>query len=212
MPLNLPPRGNSASGPSRTFRQPAMLVPGAVLAVACVAFIVLILLGSGHLANLLWPLAGLLVVWVLFLRPCVRMTQAGVLLQNIVRDVRCGWPSIDLIEQRWNLRVYDAAGKSFGSWAITAQRPRRTNRRSGMDAVLGRGRIEPENPADVMESRPGSAAGVAEQIRAGQLDYANAVQRDPSVRAKEEFVVVPAWPAIIALALAVIFVVVAVLS
>jgi len=195
-----------------------MLAPGIILAVACVVFILLVLFGSGfdHPAQLLWPLAGLLVVWVIFLRPCVQMTQAGVVLRNIVRDVRCGWPSVDLIEQRWNLKVYDAQGKGFGSWAITAQRPRRAGRRGGMGSMLGAGfgsrRIEPENLAEVMEARPESAAGVAEQIRAAQLDYAGAVERDPSVRAKEEFAAVPAWPAIGALVLAVIFVVLAIVG
>lgn len=196
-----------------------MLAPGIVLAVACVVFLLLILFGEGwdHPTNLLWPLAGLLLVWVIFLRPCVRMTQAGVLLCNIVRDVRCSWPSIDLIEQRWNLKVYDAKGNGYGSWAITAQRPRRTSRRGGgMGSMLGAGlgsrRVEVDDPANVMEARPGSAAGVAEQIRAGQLDYAGAVQRDPSVRAEEEFVAVPAWPAITALVVAVVFVVVAIIA
>jgi hypothetical protein len=138
-------------------------------------------------------------------------------LRNIVRDVRCGWPSIDLVEQRWNLKVYDARGKGAGSWAITAQRPRRAGRRgSGMGSLFGGGigsrRIEPEDAIEIMEARPGSAAGVAEQIRAGQADYASAVQRDPSVQAKEEFVIVPAWPAIGALVLAIIFVVLAVIA
>lgn len=196
-----------------------MLVPGVILAAACVVFILLVLFGSGldHPAQLLWPLAGLLVVWVIFLRPCVQLTQAGVVMRNIVRDVRCGWPSIDLIEQRWNLKVYDAQGKGHGSWAVTAQRPRRTGRRGGgMVSMLGGGlgprSVEPEDPTKVLQPRPGSAAGVAEQIRAAQVDYAGAVQRDPSVRAKEEFVAVPAWPAILALVVAVIFVVVAVVN
>ena len=77
---------------------------------------------------------------------------------------------------------------------------------------FGSRRIELEDAADVMEARPGSAAGVAEQIRAGQADYVGAVQRDPSVRAKEEFAVVPAWPAIGALVLAVIFVVLVIVA
>lgn len=192
-----------------------MLAPGIVLAVTCVVFVLLVLFGSSSRVDLLWPLAGLLGVWVIFLRPCVQMTQAGVVMRNIVRDVRCGWPSIDLIEQRWNLKVYDAHGNGFGSWAITAQRPRRTGRRGGgVGSVLG-GRlgprdIEPEDPTKILQPRPGSAAGVAEQIRAGQLDYADAVKRDPTMQAEEEFAVMPAWPAIGALVLAVLFVVVAI--
>lgn len=83
-----------------------------------------------------------------------------------------------------------------------------------MGSVLG-GRlgprdIEPEDPTKILQPRPGSAAGVAEQIRAGQLDYADAVKRDPTMQAEEEFAVMPAWPAIGALVLAVLFVVVAI--
>lgn len=213
MPFNLPWPNASRSGPRRTFRQPAILVPGTILAIACVALLVLIVVDSGlsHPTHLLWPLAGLLVIWVVFLRPCVRMTQAGVVMQNLVRDVRAGWPAIDLIEQRWNLRLFDAKGKGYGSWAITSQRPRRINRRGGIHAGTGMGELDPKNPtASVMGTRPGSAAGVASAIRAGQLDYADAVQRDPSVRAEDAFVVRPSWPAIGALVLAVVFVIVAI--
>ncbi|GAB3499660.1 hypothetical protein [Flexivirga sp.] len=213
MPFTLPRRSTAASGPRRTYRQPAMLAPGIVLAVACAAFVVLILLDSGlsKPAQLLWPLAGLLLIWVVFLRPCLQLTQAGVVMRNLVRDVRGGWPAIDLIEQRWNLKVYDAHGKGYGSWAITAQRPRRVNTRRGLHSGPGMGKIDLENPtASVMEARPGSAAGVAAAIRTGQEDYTRAVQHDPSLQAQDELVASPAWPAIAALALAVIFVLVAV--
>lgn len=192
-----------------------MLVPGIILAVACGVFLVLIVVdsGFGKPAEFLWPLAGLLLIWIVFLRPCVELTQAGVVIRNLVRDVRAGWPAIDLVEQRWNLKVYDANGKGYGSWAITSQRPRRVNRRTGIHAGPGFGEIDPHNPtASVMAPRPGSAAGVAAAIRDGQLDYADAVRRDPSVQAADTLHVEPAWPAIGALALAVACVVVAVVA
>lgn len=213
MPFNLSPRGKSASGPRRTFRQPGMLIPGVVIGVACVGLIVLILVDSGldQPAQLLWPLAGLLVMWTIFLRPCAEVTQAGVVLRNLVRDVHAGWPAIDLVEQRWNLKLYDAEGKGYGSWAITAQRPRRANRRSGLNARLGSADLDPDKPLEsVMEARPGSAAGVAVAISAGQRDYDDAVKRDPSVRAADKIVVAPAWPAIGAIVVAIVCIVTAI--
>lgn len=190
-----------------------MLVPGVILALACVVAIVLIIVQSGFAepTHLLWPIAGLLLIWVVFARPCVLLTQAGVEMRNLVRDVRVGWPAIDLVEQRWNLKIFDVHGKGNGSWAITSQRPRRVNRRTGIHAGPGLGEVDMDDPTgSVMGARPGSAAAVAAAIRTGQEDYARAVERDPSVRAKDEYVVVPAWPAIGAVVLAVVCVVMAV--
>ena len=187
-----------------------MLVPGVLLAIICLAFVVAIIIDdASHLTALLWPIAGLLVVWVIFLRPCVQLTQAGVVLRNLVRDEVFGWPAIDLIEQRWNLKVFDAEGHGYGSWAITAQRPRRSSRRG----LLPGGNLGKDEPADLssaMSTRPGSAANVASAIRDAQLDYSSAVQRDSSIKAEDKVVVKPAWPAIAALALAVVCVVIAI--
>lgn len=215
MPFNLPLRGNSASGPRRVYRQPAMLAPGIVLSLVCIAFLVVALVDSGlsKAGPILWPIAGLLLIWVVFLRPCVALTQAGFVMRNLVRDVSGGWPAIDLVEQRWNLKIFGANGKGHGSWAITSQRPRRINRRTGIHGGPGLGDIDSDNPtASVMAPRPGSAAGVAAAIRAGQADYADAVKRDPSVRARDELAVEPAWPAIGAVVLAIICIVTAVVA
>jgi hypothetical protein len=212
MPFNISRRGASDSGPRRTYRQPAMLIPGVLLAIICLAFVVAILIDdASHLTALLWPIAGLLVVWVIFLRPCVQLTQAGVVLRNLVRDVLFGWPAVDLIEQRWNLKVFDAKGHGRGSWAITAQRPRRASRRSFVPGG-NIGKEDTDDLASAMRTRPGSAANVASAIRNAQLDYGSAVQRDSSVEAADEVVVQPAWPAIGALVLAVVCVVVAIAS
>jgi len=198
-----------------------MLVPGVVLAVICVGFIVLIALENGfdHPQEFLWPIAGLLVIWIIFVRPCVILTQAGVVMRNLVRDVRFGWPAIDLIEQRWNLKIFDEHGKGYGSWAITSQRPKRAARTSGIKSGPsflrmgpGLGPIDENNPNSVMKVRSGSAAAVAGAIRDGQLDYASATARDASYTANDEVVAAPAWPAIIALVVAVVCVVVAVVA
>lgn len=221
MPFNPLGRSASASGPRRTYRQPAMLVPGIVLAVICVGFIVLIAVenGGSRLGEYLWPIAGLLVVWIIFLRPCVQLTQAGVVMRNLLRDVRFGWPAVDLIEQRWNLKIFDENGKGYGSWAITAQRPKRAARTSAIKSgpsLLrmgpGLGPVDEKNPTSVMKVRPGSAAAVASAIRDGQLDYAAATKRDASYLANDEVVAHPAWPAVTALVLAVLCVVVAILA
>ncbi|RNI22154.1 PH domain-containing protein [Flexivirga caeni] len=211
MQFTLPGRGSAQSSPRRTYRQPAMLVPGVLLTVLGVVAVVIVLFdGGSSLRDVLWPIAELLVVWVIFLRPCVRLTQAGVELRNLVRDVRFGWPAIDLIEQRWNLKLVDEHGHAYGSWAIAAQRPRRAVARSGWRPGAGRGTVDPVDPADVMRTRPGSAAGVASAIRDAQLDYASATARDASYLANDEIVAGPAWGPIAALVLAVICVVVSV--
>lgn len=214
MPFNLPRLGATASGPRRTYRQPAMLVPGIVLLLICVGFLAAIAIDGGMSGpgQVLWPVAGALVVWVIFLRPCVQLTQQGVVMRNLVRDVRFGWPAIDLIEQRWNLKIFDEHGKGYGSWAITSQRPSRSVARGGLKAGPGLGPIDPQNPSSVMKARPGSAASVASAIRIGQLDYSAATERDASYEANDEIVAGPAWPAIIALVVAAACVVIAVIG
>jgi hypothetical protein len=214
MPFNLPRRDTASSGPRRTYRQPAMLVPGIVLLLTCVGFLVAIVFDGGLTGpgQILWPVAAALVVWVIFLRPCVQLTQAGVVMRNLVRDVRFGWPAIDLIEQRWNLKIFDKRGKGYGSWAITAQRPSRSVARGGLKAGPGLGPINPDHPASVLKPRPGSAASVAFAIRAGQLDYSAAAGRDASYEAADEIVAAPAWPPIVAIVAAAVCVVVAILG
>ncbi|MDN5805021.1 MAG: hypothetical protein L0H26_10640, partial [Microlunatus sp.] len=191
-----------------------------MLAAICVIFLLAILIDGGVSGpgQVLWPLAWLMVVWVVFLRPCIRLTQKGVSVENLVRDVHFGWPAVDLIEQRWNLKLYDEHGKGYGSWAITAQRPRRAPRRptgSGLGALgalgSGIGPVDSDDPDAFMQARRGSAARVAQAIRDGQMDYASATQRDAAYTAADTVAVRPAWPAIGALALAVLFVVISIL-
>ncbi len=204
---NAPAEGS----PRRTYRQPTMLVTGLVIALACAVILVMILVsdGFGQARELLWPVAGFLLVWVVFIRPCVVLDQTGVRIKNLVRDVFVGWPAVSLVEQRWNLKVYGPDDKGYGSWAIAAQRPKRPAGR-GTGLGLGAMRGTTAEPSVEFDHRPSSSAGVADAIRRGKDDYDLAIARDAVGKAPDRVVVRPAVDALIALAAAVLCILIAV--
>lgn len=61
--------------------------------------------------------AGL--IWVLFGNPKVEVSDGGVTVVNIVRQVHIPWPTLRGVETRWSLAVETTAG-TFSSWAIPA--------------------------------------------------------------------------------------------
>ena len=60
-------------------------------------------------------------------RPPLRssLDREGVLLRNVVRDVRVPWALVTGVEARWNVQVF-IEGRHFTAWAISsrAERPR----------------------------------------------------------------------------------------
>lgn len=204
------------TAPRQVYRQTGMLVSGVLLTIACLIIAVLMLVSDGlsRPRELLWPIAGLLVVWVVFVRPCVVLTQEGVLLRNLVRDVLFRWPAVELVHERWNLKVSSPDDRTYGSWAIAAQRPKRPGRGAGGFTGLGRiggggGMRTPEIESVEFTDRPASAAGVAGAIRRGRADHDDAVARGLGLSAAAELTVRPAGDALAALVAALLCVLVA---
>ncbi|NNG40129.1 hypothetical protein HJ588_12730 [Flexivirga sp. ID2601S] len=215
MPMNPARRGAGPDeGARRTYRQPTMLITGLILTLACVVILVMILVsdGFGQARELLWPVAGLLVVWVVFIRPCVVLDQAGVRIKNLVRDVFIGWPAVSLVEQRWNLKIFTPNDEGYGSWAIAAQRPKRPPRSGmgGMGMGLGGARATSAEPSVDFTDRPASSAGVADAIRRAKDDYEVAVAKGVADEAPATAVVRPAIDALVALAAALVCILIAV--
>ena len=114
--------------------------------------------------------------WLTLARPAVRMSAAGLQLDNLLREVRMSWPAVDLVESRWNLKIVEPGGEEYSSWAISASRPKMTG---GVTPTPG-GALIPTTGTDVpvgQEYRSGSAGAVAEAIEEAKADYLRAVNK-----------------------------------
>lgn len=114
-------------GTARTFRTLPARVIGWGLVVVCVVLGVLITRGEQERdLSLLTPLAVMVliiaVVWVVLLRPCVRLSRSGVYLHNLVTDVEVPYEHVDHVGNRWALEVIDTAGRTHSAWAVPARR------------------------------------------------------------------------------------------
>lgn len=170
-------------GETRTYRSAF----SRALAVVTVALAVVLLgrqvLDAG-MAGLVYAapvaLVGLL-AWLAFWRPCVEVSDGGVLLRNVWRTVHVPWPALRDVDDRLGLRLVTAYG-SYQAWAAPA--PRRVR---GGPAV-------PSEPARLVRAR------WAELSAAGWLD-------DPRLerpRADVRLHVVPLLAALVLAALSVV--------
>lgn len=195
----------------RVVRQGSSLAIGWGLIGLCVLLGVLFAFGRGGLdvESGCFLLAVALIPWAVFVRPCLILATGGVGLHNIVRDVDLTWPVVDLIESRWNLKIFAADGRGWGSWAITTQRPSaRGAVRSGGGSGLGLGRVAAED----LREAPASSSAMARTIQSAKEDYERAVRQGQLAPQEEQVRIRPAWPSIIALAAAVVLIVVGILS
>lgn len=201
----------------RTIRQGSSVRTGWILIGVCalLAFLFALRAGGFELESFQWLAAVALVIWALMIRPSLVLSSDGVGLRNMVRDVDISWPVIDLVESRWNIKIFDIEGHSWGSWAITAQRPSGRGMRSGISGAGGLfpARMSARAP-DQTETRlrnpPASAAAVAETIREAQEDYARALRQGAMPPLEARVAVRPAWPSVAALGVAALLVVVAI--
>lgn len=188
--------------------------------------IVLLSLGSSAglgLYDVIWPVAIALLAWGLFVRPSVELADEALVLRNLVRDVRIPWSRIGSTEARWNLRVVTDGGASYGSWAVSKQRPKVAGAaRMGGGLGLGGGggnmglrsawrnardaKIDTEAYRNPVQ-RPKSAGALAVQID----EQRAAVQLSPRA-ASGAVRVTPAWSNIAPLSVAVLLIVIAVLA
>ena len=205
---------------------PARLMGWVLVAGAGVlAALTLVDVVGGHRTGLLPPTAlvvGLAALgWVLFLRPCVRLHEDGVVLANVVTDTTVPFAAVEEVTHRWSLELHDREGRRHGSWAVPVKRERvrrrsvddfaeTTVRRRGdagttaqgaadeVQRALQRWRLDGGELGGTAPGAPGSA-GSAPGAGTGTGAAPHAVQR-------------PAWGAVVVLSLAVALVVLAVLA
>ncbi len=171
-------RISSAPGqksPVRTFRQRGAVVTGWFLLVVFAVVLTAITFSEGwDPSATFFVLAVMGAVYLLLVRPAVRISAAGVRLDNVLREVDITWPAVDMLEDRWNLKVVTPDGKAFASWAISAQRPKM----SGGVTQTAAGSMVPTATSDVpmgQTHRGGSAGAVAAAVEEAKVDYERAL-------------------------------------
>lgn len=132
---------------------------GRVLTVACTITALIAVIGialdSGwpgllHFGALPLLFAG--IVWALFARPYVQVSDGGVEICNIVRTVEVPWPAVTDIDLRWGLRLVTRLG-NFSAWSVPPpSRPKarlgRGRNPGGTGQVMSPAATRPPSPSD----------------------------------------------------------------
>ncbi|MDT0165267.1 PH domain-containing protein [Actinotalea sp. AC32] len=161
------------------------------VAVLCAASFVAVLLEDPAAAlryGLLLVLPAVL-VWAVYERPAVVVSDAGVEVRNVLRTIDLPWPAIERIDTKYALTLHTAFG-TYSAWAAPAP-SRSTTVTSSRDDL----RHLPEStyigggvrPGDLLSSASGQAAAVVrarwEELRdAGHLDAPRLERDRPVVR------------------------------
>jgi hypothetical protein len=127
-------------GPTRTYRQRSPQVSGWLFVITAAVLLALTLLSwASHPAPTFtaWVCFGGVLSWAVLLRPSVELSQRGVVLHNVVRDVLVPWTRVDDVEHRWNLKIYTPEDDSYTAWAISSQAQRPRSGPGGFGGGLG---------------------------------------------------------------------------
>lgn len=121
-------------GESETFRSlsgRALTVGSAVVAVLVIVTIAVSDGWTGILHYGAVPLLFAALVWAVFGRPFLRVTDGGLEIGNVFRYIHVPWPAVTELELRWGLRVVTEFGK-FAAWSVPApKRPHLSGRFTG---------------------------------------------------------------------------------
>lgn len=94
------------------------------------------------------------VVWVVLLRPCVRVGEDRAELRNLVTDVVVPFSRLKSVRHEWALELYDNADQKHSSWAIPVRRELRPRRDVDSYAeATTRGKAAEGNNAEVVAGR-----------------------------------------------------------
>jgi hypothetical protein len=96
---------------------------------------------------------GVVLVWALFDRPAVLVSDGGVEVRNVLRTIELPWPSIERIDTKYALTLYTAYGV-YAAWAAPAPSRSSTLRATPQDT-----RHLPETSYIGGGIRPGDLAG-----------------------------------------------------
>src|SRR5699024_63900 len=128
-PRSLDCRTMAASAPTTYRTLPARIVGWGILIAAAGIAVAMGVIESDLGNNPLSPAAFLAVlaaiVWILLLRPCVRVSPDGVTLSNLLTAVSVRFERLAAVEHRWALELIDTASTKHSAWAIPMRREMR---------------------------------------------------------------------------------------
>ena len=184
---------------------PARVIGWAMVAGAAVmAVLTVIDVSLGRGGGLLFPVAlicGIAALsWALFLRPRVRLRTDGVEIDNVVTDTVVPFGAVDRVTHEWALELHDGDGRRHSAWAVPVRREWR--RRQELDDYAETTRRR----GSVGTTAQGVADEVQRALQRWRLDGGQL--EDSPTRATQQV----AWPAVVALSVALVLSVLAVLS
>lgn len=155
-------RSTTAPEALRTLRQRGSVAMG-IIAILLSGGMAVLSVFSGQL-SLLFLGCMLLVCagsWLLFVRPAVVITMAGVELRNPFRHTRIPWSRVDDVSPRWNLEVW-SGDKTYAAWAIAShiERPQR----GGLMAMGRLGSQAARDEAAAPKPSDGATVGSASRL------------------------------------------------
>ncbi len=150
----------------RTLRQRGSVALGITATVLCVGIVITSVATRTFSAGFDgFMLLGAACGWVLFTRPSLAVSLAGVHVNNPIRRTVVPWARVDDVATRWNLEVYTDTGTSYAAWAISShiQRPRGAG-------ILGFSAVGQRAVADTAnQSPPSDGATVRSAARSVEL-------------------------------------------
>lgn len=147
-------------GPVRTFRSPF----GRVLAVGMAAVATLSLVSTASLqgaAGLLHsggvPTLAAVIVWAMFWRPALQVSDGGLTVVGVLRTTHVPWPCLTKVERTWALRLMTTDGP-VSVWAVPARgvagaRAASRAEDSGVGTIPGLGGVDADAVAGEIERR-----------------------------------------------------------
>ncbi len=145
------------------FRPRGGVVLAVLALVLCLAVLISITITDGVPGLLAWGwpvLAFAWLVWLVYIRPSVTITDDFVEIRNIVRTHRVPWGDIESVDSRFALTVRTRDGKAIRAWAAPAPGARQalSTRREEVARTPGDG--ETRRPSDAEGTDSGDATAL----------------------------------------------------
>ena len=143
-----------------TFRPRGGLILAVIALVICAIGLIGLTLAEGAegLLAWFWPIAAFAWgVWLLYINPCVTVTEGFVEIRNILRTHRVPWGDVEDIESRYALTVMTRDGRRIRAWAAPAPGARHALATRRDEVSRTPGESDTRRPSDAEGTESGDA-------------------------------------------------------
>lgn len=145
------PQGMAFTG-LQTLRPSSSVATGVIALVLGLALLVPAVLSAQRVWTMISVIVLVLVlVWLLVVRPCVKVHEDGLRIVNPLRTIDITWPMITEVRSRWVLELV-AGSKKYAAWGIPAD-PKRPHYGRGL-FTLGASRVLATQQPEAQRPRP----------------------------------------------------------